>query len=108
MGLGVKVGWAIQLLDGKPFSEFLLGKLARANEPFKITFAAFIAGPLASTSAPGEDPEERKTLSDLWKEGDEEADSDWLSGTGLKFHTTADKAFAMDSKRFKDISQNTG
>merc|ERR1712232_1062051 len=76
--------------------------------PFKITFAAFIAGPLASISAPGEDPDERKTLSDLWKEGDEEADSDWLSGTGLKFHTTADKAFAMDSKRFKDISQNTG
>ena len=36
--------------------------------------------------------------------GDDEDGSagDWLGGDGLKFHTTADKAFSMANKRFKD------
>ena len=33
--------------------------------------------------------------------GDEE-EGGWLEGGGLKFHTTADKAFSMAEKRFKD------
>ena len=36
--------------------------------------------------------------------GDDEDGSaaGWLGGDGLKFHTTADKAFSMAAKRFKD------
>ena len=33
--------------------------------------------------------------------GDEEEGS-WLEGAGLKFHTTADKAFSMAKQRFKE------
>ena len=34
--------------------------------------------------------------------GGDEDDAAWLEGGGLKFHTTADKAFAMAQQRFKD------
>mmetsp|Transcript_2278 Transcript_2278/g.8938 ORF Transcript_2278/g.8938 Transcript_2278/m.8938 type:complete len:257 (-) Transcript_2278:117-887(-) len=60
----------------------------------------------AKPSPPDED--ERITFAEIWKEGDEEGDSDWLTGGGLKFHTTADKAFSMDSKRFKESAAATG
>mmetsp|Transcript_22641 Transcript_22641/g.52825 ORF Transcript_22641/g.52825 Transcript_22641/m.52825 type:complete len:272 (+) Transcript_22641:80-895(+) len=49
-----------------------------------------------------EDPDNPITFSQIWQEGDEQGSGDWLTGQGLKFHTTADKAFAMDSRRFKE------
>lgn len=70
--------------------------------------AAAASAPATSSSAataprtPDED--ERLSFADIWKEGEEESSSDWLSGRGLKFHTTADKAFSMDSKRFKEVA----
>eukprot|EP00930_Biecheleria_cincta_P080215 TRINITY_DN68339_c0_g1_i1.p1 TRINITY_DN68339_c0_g1~~TRINITY_DN68339_c0_g1_i1.p1 ORF type:complete len:242 (+),score=71.62 TRINITY_DN68339_c0_g1_i1:129-854(+) len=51
------------------------------------------------------DLDERLSMNDIWKasEGDDESDGgDWLQGKGLKFHTTADKAFSMAAKRFKE------
>lgn len=48
------------------------------------------------------DADERVSFSEIWAEGDEESSADWLSGKGLKFHTTADKAFSMDQKKFKE------
>eukprot|EP00927_Polykrikos_kofoidii_P068557 TRINITY_DN63905_c0_g1_i1.p1 TRINITY_DN63905_c0_g1~~TRINITY_DN63905_c0_g1_i1.p1 ORF type:complete len:252 (-),score=47.59 TRINITY_DN63905_c0_g1_i1:93-848(-) len=55
---------------------------------------------VAKPAAEGGD--EKVTFSQIWQEGEEESTADWLTGGGLKFHTTADKAFAMDSKRFKE------
>ena len=34
--------------------------------------------------------------------GGDEEDGGWLEGGGLKFHTTADKAFSMAKQRFKE------
>lgn len=48
------------------------------------------------------DADEKVSFSEIWAEGDEESSADWLSGKGLKFHTTADKAFSMDQKKFKE------
>lgn len=45
------------------------------------------------------DEPEDGTFAAIWNEGDEEADTDWLSGGGLKFHVTADKAFKLDRDR---------
>lgn len=74
--------------------------------------AADVANPVAADPAIGStkkaatpDEDVRLGFNDIWKEGDEETDSDWLSGKGLKFHTTADKAFSMDSKKFKESVQ---
>mmetsp|Transcript_152521 Transcript_152521/g.487374 ORF Transcript_152521/g.487374 Transcript_152521/m.487374 type:complete len:211 (-) Transcript_152521:65-697(-) len=46
-----------------------------------------------------EEEAENGTFAAIWKEGDEEADKDWLGGGGLSFHVTADKAFKMDADR---------
>mmetsp|Transcript_35382 Transcript_35382/g.75432 ORF Transcript_35382/g.75432 Transcript_35382/m.75432 type:complete len:241 (+) Transcript_35382:129-851(+) len=62
---------------------------------------------LAPTKAKTPDEDERLSFNDIWKEGEEEGDADWLSGGGLKFHTTADKAFAMDSKKFKESTASS-
>lgn len=50
------------------------------------------------------DKDEKLSMNDIWKasEGDDETSGDWLEGKGLKFHTTADKAFSMAAKRFKE------
>lgn len=67
-------------------------------------YAGAGARALPDPDAPAkEDSDRRIAFAEIWKEGDEESSSDWLSGGGLKFHTTADKAFSMDSKRFKEI-----
>jgi len=42
------------------------------------------------------------TLSAIWEEGDDEGDDDWLAGGGLKFHTSADKAFKMESIKARE------
>jgi len=42
------------------------------------------------------------TFAAIWKEGDEEADEDWLSTSGLKFHVSADKAFKLDRDRARE------
>merc|ERR1711988_1847004 len=47
------------------------------------------------------EPEEG-TFAAIWNEGDEEADEDWLSTAGLKFHVSADKAFKLDRDRARD------
>lgn len=54
-----------------------------------------------------EDEEDEKkaepgTLASYWEEGDEEADKDWLSGSGLKFHTSGDKAFEIAARKARD------
>merc|ERR1712203_1349696 len=36
---------------------------------------------------------EQGTFAAIWQEGEEEIDTDWLDGGGLKFHVSADKAF---------------
>lgn len=53
---------------------------------------------------PAPDFDERLTMNEIWKagEGGDEEDGGWLEGGGLKFHTTADKAFSMAKQRFKD------
>jgi len=51
------------------------------------------------------DVDEKITFSEIWQEGDEESAADWLGGGGLKFHTTADKAFSMDARRLKDSTE---
>merc|ERR1712183_753891 len=61
----------------------------------------------AASSAGTPDDDKKLTFSEIWKEGDEEGDGDWLNGQGLKFHTTADKAFSMDSKKFKETLQSS-
>eukprot|EP00931_Biecheleriopsis_adriatica_P087427 TRINITY_DN618_c1_g1_i2.p1 TRINITY_DN618_c1_g1~~TRINITY_DN618_c1_g1_i2.p1 ORF type:complete len:267 (+),score=94.72 TRINITY_DN618_c1_g1_i2:38-838(+) len=50
------------------------------------------------------DSDERLSMNDIWKAGeaDEEEGGNWLDGKGLKFHTTADKAFSMAKGRFKE------
>jgi len=48
------------------------------------------------------DPDKRLTFADIWQEGEEESSTDWLRGSGLKFHTTADRAYEMAEKRFKE------
>lgn len=44
----------------------------------------------------------RRHLLEMQLVGGDEDDAAWLEGGGLKFHTTADKAFAMAQQRFKD------
>jgi len=64
--------------------------------------------PAAAKSKPRAPPDSdpKLTMNDIWKasEADDDAEgSDWLKGgPGLKFHTTADKAFGMDHKKFKE------
>eukprot|EP00929_Paragymnodinium_shiwhaense_P054192 TRINITY_DN27155_c0_g1_i1.p1 TRINITY_DN27155_c0_g1~~TRINITY_DN27155_c0_g1_i1.p1 ORF type:complete len:259 (-),score=74.27 TRINITY_DN27155_c0_g1_i1:226-1002(-) len=53
------------------------------------------------------DDDKRLGFNDIWQEGDEEGDTDWLNGNGLKFHTTADKAFSMDQKKFKEATDSS-
>lgn len=57
---------------------------------------------LKDKPAPDFDP--RLTMNEIWKagEGGDEEEAGWLEGGGLKFHTTADKAFSMAQQRFKD------
>eukprot|EP00933_Yihiella_yeosuensis_P034679 TRINITY_DN2815_c1_g3_i4.p1 TRINITY_DN2815_c1_g3~~TRINITY_DN2815_c1_g3_i4.p1 ORF type:complete len:259 (-),score=86.41 TRINITY_DN2815_c1_g3_i4:113-889(-) len=57
-------------------------------------------------SAPDDD--ERLSMNEILNraEGEEGDDNDWLGGKGLKFHTTADKAFSMDQKKFKETVQS--
>jgi len=45
---------------------------------------------------------EEGTFSAIWDEGDEEGDEDWLSGAGLKFHTSADKAFKLEAMKARE------
>jgi len=47
-------------------------------------------------------PDLEGTFAAVWKEGDEESTSDWHATHGLKFHTTADRAYAMDALRAKE------
>lgn len=75
--------------------------LVESDEPaLEVVFHA-----AASSVAP--DAEKKLTFNEIWKEGEGEAEEDWLGGKGLKFHTTADKAFAMDSKKFKEATQTS-
>jgi hypothetical protein len=37
-GLGVKVGWKFHTVDGKPFSEQLLGELTKGNADYEVVF----------------------------------------------------------------------
>ncbi|CAJ1412524.1 unnamed protein product [Effrenium voratum] len=55
----------------------------------------------------GPDADERLTMNEIWKagEGGDEEAGDWLGGEGLKFHTTADKAFAMANQRHKQSEE---
>jgi len=56
----------------------------------------------ASTGSDKKPAAEDGTFAAIWAEGDEEADKDWLSGGGLKFHVTADKAFKLDRDRARE------
>jgi len=54
----------------------------------------------------GEEQNEKEaepgTLASYWEEGDEETDKDWLGGSGLKFHTSGDKAFEIAARKARD------
>mmetsp|Transcript_63281 Transcript_63281/g.150934 ORF Transcript_63281/g.150934 Transcript_63281/m.150934 type:complete len:504 (+) Transcript_63281:98-1609(+) len=59
----------------------------------------------AAKAAEGKDARKDKeegTFSAIWEEGDEESTTDWLAGGGLKFHTSADKAFKLESLKAKE------
>mmetsp|Transcript_42198 Transcript_42198/g.94888 ORF Transcript_42198/g.94888 Transcript_42198/m.94888 type:complete len:505 (-) Transcript_42198:54-1568(-) len=62
---------------------------------------------IVSTSTAEEEKDLRKekeegTFSAVWEEGEEESTTDWLSGGGLKFHTSADKAFKLESLKARE------
>lgn len=67
-----------------------------------ISKAREVGASSSKKSDEGDEVDKKVTFSEIWKEGDEESEKDWLGGGGLKFHTTADKAFSMDSGRFKE------
>lgn len=55
----------------------------------------------------GEEEQQEKeaepaTLASYWEDGDEDADKDWLGGSGLKFHTSGDKAFEIAARKARD------
>lgn len=77
------------------------------KESMKEEQAKALAKTSSSSGVAAEKPpdqDEKLSMNDIWKasEGDEEESGDWLQGKGLKFHTTADKAFSMAAKRFKE------
>lgn len=76
-------------------------KAAPAGESTSVGSSSSTAAAAAAANCP--DNDERLSFNDIWKEGEEESTSDWLNGGGLKFHTTADKAFSLESKRFKEM-----
>lgn len=43
--------------------------------------------------------EDLGTLAAIWEEGDEETEKGWLTGKGLKFHTSGDKAFEIAARK---------
>merc|ERR1719401_2312132 len=45
------------------------------------------------------------TVAAIFDEGVEETSSDWLSGDGLKFHTSSDKAFRLDHFKARETLQ---
>ncbi|CAJ1342606.1 unnamed protein product [Effrenium voratum] len=56
------------------------------------------------TLLPDEPAEEDKeaepaTLASYWEDGNEEEDKDWLATSGLKFHTSGDKAFQIAAQK---------
>jgi len=56
------------------------------------------------------DFDERLTMNEIWKAGEgggDDEDGGWLEGAGLKFHTTADKAFSMAKQRFKEADTSS-
>lgn len=59
------------------------------------------SAPTEESKVSGVKPEEG-TFASIWQEGDEASTSDWLAGSGLKFHVTADKAFEMQSRKAKE------
>merc|ERR1712216_473997 len=86
----------------KKHKDELAAEKEKALAKYRVSATEPAAGGSAGSSASAAncpDNDERLSFSDIWKEGEEESTSDWLSGSGLKFHTTADKAFSMDSKR---------
>mmetsp|Transcript_79131 Transcript_79131/g.218962 ORF Transcript_79131/g.218962 Transcript_79131/m.218962 type:complete len:226 (-) Transcript_79131:200-877(-) len=58
------------------------------------------AADAASAAEPA--AELRGTFAEVWHEGDEQSAADWHTSSGLKFHTTADKAYAIDARRAKE------
>mmetsp|Transcript_54090 Transcript_54090/g.118432 ORF Transcript_54090/g.118432 Transcript_54090/m.118432 type:complete len:510 (-) Transcript_54090:38-1567(-) len=48
------------------------------------------------------DKKEEGTFSAIWHEGEEEGDKDWLTGGGLKFHVSGDKAFKLASDKARE------
>jgi len=43
--------------------------------------------------------EDLGTVAAVWQEGDEESQKGWLTGKGLKFHTSGDKAFELAARK---------
>mmetsp|Transcript_60679 Transcript_60679/g.112575 ORF Transcript_60679/g.112575 Transcript_60679/m.112575 type:complete len:240 (+) Transcript_60679:75-794(+) len=79
----------------------------RKKEEFAAEVAASNAAIASKEQKPAvEDPDNPITFAQIWQEGDEQTSENWLEGGGLKFHTTADKAFAMDSRRFKETVES--
>eukprot|EP00434_Breviolum_minutum_P038948 symbB.v1.2.034561.t1/scaffold4485.1/size39082/3 len=74
--------------------------------------AAASRGIVSGTQGLPDDPEDGEeqnekeaepgTLASYWEEGDEETDKDWLGGSGLKFHTSGDKAFEIAARKARD------
>mmetsp|Transcript_37843 Transcript_37843/g.87885 ORF Transcript_37843/g.87885 Transcript_37843/m.87885 type:complete len:508 (+) Transcript_37843:13-1536(+) len=73
-------------------------------------FAERVRAVAAATGEAEEKPDEKNkgsekedgTFAAIWDEGDEESTADWLSGTGLKFHTSSDKAFKLESLKARE------
>lgn len=47
----------------------------------------------------GKKKEDLGTVAACWEEGDEESEKGWLTGKGLKFHTSGDKAFEIAARK---------
>merc|ERR1712232_305868 len=56
----------------------------------------------AKESEKKDEKKEEGTFAAIWEEGDDEADADWLSGAGLKFHASGDKAFKMAAMKARE------
>merc|ERR1712181_146544 len=100
-GLGVQAGWTISFLDGYAFSKALMDEKTSGSARYCITFskpeteveqAQSISSPVAekpqssrpAASAGSSDVDKRLAFAEIWQEGEETTEGDWMDG-GLKF-----------------------
>ena len=86
-----------------PRSIFVGEEIVQGLQSFQVPFSDFSDSlkdrlksimPEEGEETKEEEAQEPPTLASYWEEGNEEEDKDWLNGSGLKFHTSGDKAWS--------------